>query len=362
MSERMVFAHLLRGIGSIFVLISHYVGIFWIMHPDISNLMGAPVISNFPHLTFPLNVIADYCIFFGQFGVGAFFILSGFVIPFSLKNTGTGEFLFRRAIRIYPVYIVGFSLAVMAIFILSYYTGSSFKYSIGDILAHFGVITRAPMDVVRIDGISWTLEVEIYFYIIMAIAGSVILNFNVKGFFATTLLIACICAYYLRGPEYLIGVQIGSGLLLLLGIAYYSFLSGKISRKNLILIELLIFISIMILWLAVTKRASYTIQWMAGYLVAISIFHIGFDLRKKIRTNSILSHFSDISYPLYVVHALFGYTIMYVLVDKGAGVYLAITTATISSYLIAVMIHVFVEKPTMALSKSRGRTLFTSKP
>ncbi|NMF97723.1 acyltransferase [Aromatoleum toluolicum] len=362
MSDRILFAHLLRGVGAILVLISHYIGIFWIMHPDISSLLGAPVIVNFPKLHLPLRLIADYCIVFGQLGVGVFFILSGFVIPFSLENSSKGTFLVRRAIRIYPVYIVGFCLVILSILTLSHFTDSLFKYSIKDIVAHFGVITRGPLGVGRIDGISWTLEVELYFYISMAIFGSLILSFDAKKFSGLACLIALSCSFYLASDNYLIGVQIASGLLLVLGIAYFSFLKERISIKEIFVIEVVVFLLIFVLWVFVAKTANYTMQWMTGYLLAIAVFHTCFALREKIGKNALISHFSDISYPLYVVHALFGYAIMYILVDIGSGAYLAIILASISAYIAALAIHAFVEKPTMRLAKAGGwRNLAASK-
>ena len=183
-SNRIVFANQLRGIGAVSVLVSHYIGIFWLAHPEISKLMGVPELENFPQLPDTLKLIADYCIIFGQFGVGVFFIVSGLVIPISLRNVAWQDFILRRAVRIYPVYIAGFSIVVLAIYLLSIYTGSEFKYTSGEILAHFGVITRGPLGVDRIDGISWTLEVEIYFYIIMLAAFKILMRNGIREIIA----------------------------------------------------------------------------------------------------------------------------------------------------------------------------------
>jgi len=63
-TERIVFANILRGVGAIAVLVSHYIGIFWVMHPGISDLMKVPKLSNFPSLDWTLSLLSEYCIVF----------------------------------------------------------------------------------------------------------------------------------------------------------------------------------------------------------------------------------------------------------------------------------------------------------
>lgn len=355
-NERIIFANLLRGIGALSVLISHYVGIFWLAHPEISTLMGVPEIKSFPKLPIALSMLAEYCIVFGQFGVGAFFIVSGLVIPISLKNVSRNDFLLRRSLRIYPVYIIGFCFVMFSLYSLSLYAGAAYKFSFGDILAHFGVITRGPLGVTRIDGISWTLEVEIYFYLIMCVLGGFIFNFDAKRYVAAILLVAGVAAITMKNQGYLLGVQIGSTLMLILGIAYYSLINQRISLKEFWIVQTTIAFLIPAVWFLGAGQTKYTTHWVIGYLIAMAVFYTCYAFRNKIKENRLLLHLSDISYPLYVVHALFGYAIMYVLVDKGFGVYSAITAATLSAYLASLALHVFVEKPTMSwIKQSRAR-------
>lgn len=354
-SERIVFAHLLRGVGAVSVLISHYVGIFWIAHPEISALMGVPVVPDFPSLDFPFSVIGDNCIIFGQFGVGVFFLVSGLVIPFSIESATRVDFLVRRAMRIYPVYIVGFSLVVLSLYALASYTGVPFKFSLADIVAHFGVITRGPLGVDRIDGISWTLEVEIYFYLVMCVLGAYVLKFRVQQYIAAAVVIAIAAALAMKSAGYLIGVQVGSGLLLLLGIAYYSVMKQRIGVKDFWIFQVVVIALLMLLWLGFARFSVYTMRWLGGYLLAVAVFHTCYVLRQKITANLLLSHLSDISYPLYVVHALFGYAIMYVFVDLGFGFGAAVAAASVAAYAAALLIHLLVEKPAMDWAKTGRR-------
>ncbi|MCU1722237.1 acyltransferase family protein [Pseudomonas sp. 5P_5.1_Bac1] len=351
MSDRIIFANTLRGFAAISVLLSHFAGIFWVMNPLICHLLGVPKLTNLPEIPKVLSFFANHCIILGQFGVGVFFIVSGLVIPFSLKNSSNKIFLYRRALRIYPVYIAGFSFTMVMLYVLAAYKHSTYNFSLFDILAHFGVITRAPLGVSRIDGISWTLEVEIYFYLALCVLGARTMQLDFRRYIIAILVISLLAALTFRLKDYLVGVQMASGLMLLLGMTYYSLLNNKVSTAQFWIIQLLVCSLIPILWLLVATPAGYTYQWMSGYLLAIAAFHICYLLRNRFTNNKLLSHFADISYPLYVVHALFGYAIMYVLVEKGAGALTAIAAASLTSYLAALSIHLVIEKPSLRWSK-----------
>ncbi|EKM93870.1 acyltransferase [Stutzerimonas degradans] len=300
--------------------------------------------------------MAEYCIFFGQFGVAIFFIISGLVIPFSFEKCARKDFLIRRAVRIYPVYIAGFCFSMMSLYFLSKYIGVSYKFSLFDIVAHFGVITRAPLDVARIDGISWTLEVEIYFYLTMCAAGSTILGFDTRRYVLVSLMIAFFAAIVFKYYGYLVGVQVASALLFLLGLAFYGLINERISLRGLWIIQAVVCALIAVLWLGVSVRAGYTLQWMAGNLLAIVAFYCCYVLRHRFKYNPVLSHLSAISYPLYVVHALFGYAIMYVLIRNGVDVYLTIGVASIAAYMAALLIHLTVERASLLwIKRSRQK-------
>ncbi|CAB3905183.1 hypothetical protein LMG26858_04444 [Achromobacter anxifer] len=348
---RLEFANTLRGFAAISVLLSHFAGIFWVMNPLICDLLGVPKLATLPERSDFLSFVGDYCIVLGQFGVGIFFIISGMVIPFSMQNSSKRDFLYRRGLRIYPVYIAGFSFAMLMLYALSMYKGNGFNFSLLGILAHFGIVTRAPAGVSRIDGISWTLEVEIYFYLVLCVLGAKAMRFDFPRHIIAMLVVASLASWAFKFEGYAVGVQIASGLLLLLGMAYYSLLNNRVTAAQFRSLQLLVCILIPILWLWIAQRAEYTYQWMSGYMVAIAVFHICYLLRTRFTSNRLLGHFADISYPLYVVHALFGYAIMYVLVEMGAEPVAAIAGASLASYLAALGIHLGVERPFLRWSK-----------
>lgn len=73
-----------RGAAALFVLIDHSILDF--IEPG------------------PGTLLFKIATFMGSFGIALFFLISGFVIPFSLKF-GSVNFIVRRIFRLYPVAI-----------------------------------------------------------------------------------------------------------------------------------------------------------------------------------------------------------------------------------------------------------------
>jgi peptidoglycan/LPS O-acetylase OafA/YrhL len=78
---------------------------------------------------------------------------------------------------------------------------------------------------------------------------------------------------------------------------------------------------------------------------------MAYRFRKNFPRWRFLSHLSDISYPLYVVHALFGYVVIYAIVRAGASAYVALGGGMLTSYLAACLLHSGVEKQSISISK-----------
>ena len=112
---------------------------------------------------------------YGFTGVHLFFIISGFIIPYSmykkryeLKDIGT--FLLKRAIRIEPPYLLSIVLVVVVTYIstlVPLYKGPPFYISPSALFLHLGYLT-AIFDKEWISPVYWTLAVEFQFYIFTA--------------------------------------------------------------------------------------------------------------------------------------------------------------------------------------------------
>ena len=118
---------------------------------------------------------------FGGSGVHIFFVISGFIMVYTSFEKREGEFstlqfLVRRFVRIYPIYII-YSLA----YLLFYYLFATPKSL--SIEQFFGSILLLPGYSSEIIGPGWTLSFEIYFYVCFSIAMSLGLT---RGIIALT--------------------------------------------------------------------------------------------------------------------------------------------------------------------------------
>ena len=352
-SLRFDFAHILRGIAAVLVLVSHFVGVFWDHNPEIMDLIGVPRMKALPPLDFVVSAIVKVKLIFGQFGVGMFFILSGFVISFSITRESRKTFLIRRAMRIYPTYILGFLLMMAALWIAAQLTETPFKYTADHLATHTLILVRGVVGYARIDGISWTLEVELVFYLFMVAFGTRLLQ---NGLIALVVAISIVLVVSLPliilKTHGFVGLQVSCGLMLASGIAYAMHVNGRITSKALWILQLVIGAVLSFVWGLIWSLLNISIQWLFGYLLGMAVFAVCYHFWRHRKVNSrVLNHLADISYPLYVVHGLLGYAVMYGVVTRTDSVYGLIAAAFLVSYLLAYGLHRLVEQPCIVLSR-----------
>ena len=109
----------------------------------------------------------------GGFGVRIFFVISGFILalPFAAhylkqgRKVRLGSYFWRRVTRLEPPYIISMTLILIAWIIFEHATlGELFPhYAVGLFYLHnLGYGTMNP-----VNGVAWTLEVEIQFYLLV---------------------------------------------------------------------------------------------------------------------------------------------------------------------------------------------------
>lgn len=141
---------LLRGIASIIVVLLHIT----INYSDIF------------HQTFLNNIFK-----FGGSGVDIFFVLSGFIITYSnLQYIGDpsalGKFLKRRFIRIFPIYWIVISVFLTLQLTLPAFYKVHFDTGWANVLQTYFLLPGHIM----LNGVSWSLTNELFFYLLFAIA------------------------------------------------------------------------------------------------------------------------------------------------------------------------------------------------
>ncbi len=202
-NTRVDFANTLRGFAALAVLIAHYYGVFWSSRAAVSALINAPELPETQLITSYISWLHLFPLFnWGAYGVAVFFIISGFVIPFTLQKMSWIGFVINRFLRIVPTYIVGFTMSLPAILISSEYFSREWPFSLHEVLIHYIPGIRDIMWSRGIDGIVWTLEIEMKFYLICALLIVWFRQQSLKVFLAPVVLFVFALYINLNIPEW----------------------------------------------------------------------------------------------------------------------------------------------------------------
>jgi peptidoglycan/LPS O-acetylase OafA/YrhL len=104
---------------------------------------------------------------YGGLGVQLFFMVSGFVIFMTLERCQhLFEFWWRRFARIYPAYVTAMALSV----IISKLAGpANYRNSLREVLLSLTFMTPFVSGARFVDGVYWTLVVEMQFYLFVSL-------------------------------------------------------------------------------------------------------------------------------------------------------------------------------------------------
>jgi peptidoglycan/LPS O-acetylase OafA/YrhL len=148
-SERSPELDLLRFIAASAVLLYHYT-----YRPAIH---GVPSISAYGSL----QHVSRY----GYLGVPLFFLISGFVITWSAHGRTVGQFALARFKRLYPMFWLGLGITLTVLTI----SGRRAELLRPGVIAANLTMLPGRFDAPAVDGVYWTLAIELKLYVYIAI-------------------------------------------------------------------------------------------------------------------------------------------------------------------------------------------------
>ena len=275
---------------------------------------------------------------FGEYGVQLFFIISGFVIYMSiLKVRSVSDFAIKRAFRLYPAYIFA---VVLTFTIVSLASINQLKIDIMPALINltmFQDFLGAP----RVDGVYWTLRVEMTFYILMA----VLLFFKVEkrimpivlSWLGFSVIIQLVHAGFDTELTTMIReFSIASfSQMFIIGMMFYAIWQHGDQLKYYAVIALCILYDLTFMSV---ENTLFTTAFVA-------IFYLVINNKLQFLSSKILVFFGTISYPLYLIHQNIGYVIINHLHDLGYThpIYTIILVG--GTVIAAYLIYSYVEQP-----------------
>ncbi|MDH7913951.1 acyltransferase [Winogradskyella sp. SYSU M77433] len=335
--ERLYHLDLIRLFATIYVVFYHY-------------CFRGYAKGNFSILKFsPLEDFSEY----GYLGVELFFIISGFIILISARNSDLKKFYISRFRSLNPAFWFSVLLTSFIVFIFGY---PLFQLTYGQVLLNLITMFNEFLGVEHVDGVYWSLVVELKFYFLIAI----ILFFNLIRyirFFAWVLLSIAIIQIIIPFAEapYLLKIVYyvcfaSKGTYFVAGMFIYFMKSEKKLIKNLLPILLAYVVSNKIAHDDTFIRNeryfnSYdeNVVMLIITLFFIIMFLVGIDKLKPFNKKFFLK-LGILTYPLYLLHQNIGF-IMFNKLKLYINKWFLLSSVIIFMLILSYVVNKYIEIP-----------------
>lgn len=265
----------------------------------------------------------------GGIGVLLFFVISGYVILMSLEKKDLVGFLVSRISRLYPAYVFGVLITSISIYLFGSW------YAELDIINFVKNLTMFQyyLGGSNIDGVYWSLRVEVAFYI--GIAG--IFYSAPRRFFWVIVMLITILACTVNGLVKIIDLPFALEVIrkvsILEFIPYFSlgmiiFYKSDHCRKDYgerkagLLFPVLL--SVVFFDLLCNKDASKGVFLICMALIMYAFSQAKFVGLMRLFETRLFVYIGRISYSIYLLHQVIGYLLIHYLEGLGINLYLAI--------------------------------------
>lgn len=327
----------LRGIATFFVVFHHYT-------------MNRPQSNNFWQT--------------GFLAVDLFFVVSGFVITMTLEKCRTSkEFLLKRAIRIYPTFWLCMTITTLVLLKFGFEhwnTQTLIKYLSNLTLFHFYLGQQS------MDGVYWTLVVELWFYLLMALVFKLTKADKLDTPIAVTLLLLTLFGIYTivspLSPRYH-GLVYGLAPILFLfpnllaGICFYLIMFKKATNFRYFLLVGCFICSGSMLTLDLRIHVVGPYTYYGKLLVIYGLFLLLIRGNLKFIVNPVTLFLGRISYPLYLIHMNIGLLIVIPLFMRFVPFWFAAVLTFFLMIITAFSIYQLLEGPSKKIIRKKYYTV-----
>lgn len=290
----------------------------------------------------------------GSFGVGSFFLLSGFVIFLSLEKTNSIEFLWHRILRIYPVIVAAVAIRLLSQVLMGQRSLDlpTLKLFLLNISLFGNMFIGGETN---IEPIVWSLAIEVKFYIIMAI----LFGFSRAPFrfpiipmlFVTAVGLGLAARYApgLRSPATVDwALAISSLPVLFIGTGACLYYKKLISLQKLFALVVLLLLALS--YAPITDNLSFAKNFSAWIGAAVLFWGCLFSKPvQSVLDQRWLMTLGAISYPLYAIHTAVIESLIFF--NHGSGPSALFLRGLILALLAAFLLHRLIEDPVQQWAK-----------
>ena len=333
---RLYHLDLIRFIAALYVVFYHY-GFRGFAKDNLSILEFQP-----------LEDFSKY----GYLGVDLFFIISGFVILMSARNSNLIDFCISRFTRLYPAF---WFCVLLTAAVIALYGDTIFNVTWTQTLANLTML-NAFIGIEHVDGVYWSLVVELKFYFLI---GIILLFKQIKyirvfGYFLLLTSALQLIIPFSEAPKFLQIIYYATfarwNPYFAAGMFFFLMKSDKKVVENLIPISIAYVIAIFNALSNVDYRNElYGYDFSKPVVIAlitvffVAVLLISLDKLKPLNKRIFLS-FGILTYPLYLTHQNIGYILfnrLGTIINKWVLLTIVLIVMLIASYLISQ----YIEKP-----------------
>lgn len=361
--KRLEWANALRGVAALTVLVAHYGVAFWMNQGGVAGLARREPLydgsSGAPRFA---RLLAAVPVDLAALGVGLFFLISGYVIAISLDRYSRRGFIIGRCMRVLPTYAAGYLVTCLVVWAAGDPANELLPtHVLAGMVPGLTYVVGIPA---LADGIVWTLIVELVFY---AVCLLVYRSLTRRWYAILAVGVACVALQLViarsaaaipftagRGLAYIVLLAAPFLPVMLIGVVLSAYRRGQLAMPaTLLLVPALTGVHLVLM--STTEVVPTPLKYRLTFVGTIGLFALVSVVGDRWRSHPVTGFFADISYPLYVVHAVLGYVLLSLLTAGGLRAPAAILVAAATAIVVAWLVHRVVEEPTHRLGQRWAR-------
>lgn len=274
----------------------------------------------------------------GLYGVHLFFIVSGFVIYWTISRSNKAiDFIWSRFSRLYPPFWIALTLTFLITLI---YPLPGHEVSFSTYIANISMF-HEYLGFSHVDGVYWTLTLELAFYFWILFIFCIGQIKNIEKILLFWVCLACVITHHklnlfinplLKKALLLDYIELFSA-----GICFYKYKTK--AHSNITHILLLVVI--------VALYCSYPNMTATALCTFYFIFWLIITNRAKLLSNRLCVYLGTISYSLYLIHQNIGYVIIHQFYLNELSPLLGVFSALTISLIISHLIMNYIERPSL---------------